>query len=87
MTNYDSTTLKEAHEASIRNKESVLGSSICGCFSCMETFPPSEAAFYVEADGQETALCPFCDMDAVIGDASGFPVTKEFLKRMNKAWF
>jgi hypothetical protein len=38
-------------------------------------------------DAADTALCPHCGIDAVIGDASGFPITKEFLSEMCQAWF
>lgn len=79
--------LKKAHQASFKNKESILQSKICGCFSCMKTFPPSEATFRPEMDGQETAWCPYCDTDAVLGEASGYPITKEFLEKMNEDWF
>ena len=78
--------LKAAHEASFKNKESILRSKVCGCFSCLETFPASEAYFVKETDGQETACCPYCDMDAVLGDASGYPTTQEFLKAMQDEW-
>jgi len=37
-------------------------------------------------DGQ-TALCPKCEIDSVIGTASGFPITHEFLMRMHEHWF
>ena len=33
------------------------------------------------------ALCPACGIDSVLGSASGFPVTPEFLGRMNACWF
>ena len=38
-------------------------------------------------DGGKTAICPKCDMDSVIGESSGFPITKEFLGAMYKKWF
>ncbi len=38
-------------------------------------------------DEPPTAECPFCHTDSVIGDASGFPITKDFLKKMKKRWF
>lgn len=79
--------LKKAHQASFKNKESILRSKMCGCFSCKKIFPASEAEFMAESDGQETAWCPYCDIDAVLGDASGFPITDEFLEEMNDAWF
>ena len=34
-----------------------------------------------------TALCPMCHIDAVIGDASGFPIEVSFLTAMHRRWF
>ena len=79
---------KQAHDCSIRNKEQLEKSEKCGCFNCGEIFPPSEITDYVsDGDGEPTALCPYCHIDSVIGDASGFPITPRFLKDMNKRWF
>lgn len=78
--------LKAAHEASFKNKESILRSEICGCFSCQKTFASGEVTFRKEKDGQETAWCPYCDMDAVLGNASGYPITQDFLKAMQDEW-
>ena len=77
---------KQAHDCSIRNKEQLAKSKKCGCFNCGEIFPPSEITDYV-SDGEPTALCPYCHIDSVIGDASGFPITPKFLRDMNKRWF
>lgn len=79
--------LKKAHQASFKNKESILQSKVCGCFSCLNTFSPSEATFHPEMDGQETAWCPYCGIDAVLGDATGYPITPAFLERMREEWF
>jgi hypothetical protein len=52
----------------------------------MAVFAPSEITEWVdhwEGVGQ-TALCPRCGIDSVIGSESGYPLTKEFLERM--AW-
>ena len=38
-------------------------------------------------DKRGTAICPKCNIDSVIGESSGFPITKEFLIAMNKRWF
>ena len=38
-------------------------------------------------DEDDTALCPKCGIDSVIGSGSGYPVTRELLERMNKHWF
>jgi len=38
-------------------------------------------------DEQLTAFCPYCGTDSVIGDSSGYPITKEFLEKMKEHWF
>lgn len=77
---------RQAHDCSIRNKQQLEQSKICGCFSCCEIFPPSEITDYI-SDEEPTAECPYCHIDAVIGDASGFPITEEFLRKMMYRWF
>ena len=58
----------------------------CGCFSCGIIFHPYEIEEWIE-DDKGTAICPNCLIDAVIGESSGFPITKEFLKEMNDFWY
>ena len=77
---------RQAHDCSFSNKEQIEKSEKCGCFFCGEIFSPSEITDYLP-DEPPTAECPFCHTDSVIGDASGFPITKEFLKKMKKRWF
>jgi hypothetical protein len=38
-------------------------------------------------DEDNTALCPFCGIDSVIGSGSHFPITREFLEQMKAYWF
>ena len=82
----DELQLKLAHDASFRNREQIERSKQCGCFSCCRIFPASEVTDYVSPE-EPTAVCPYCHIDSVIGDASDYPVTEEFLKEMNKRWF
>ena len=77
---------RQAHDCSFSNKEQIEKSEKCGCFFCCEIFSPSEITDYLP-DEPPTAECPFCYTDSVIGDASGFPITKDFLKKMKKRWF
>ena len=77
---------KQAHDGSIRNKELLQKSEKCGCFNCGRIFLPSEITDYV-SDEEPTALCPYCHIDSVIGDAVGVTITPKFLKAMNKKWF
>lgn len=75
-----------AHEYCTNNKESLRGDSVCGCFYCLEIYSPTEITEWIE-DTKGTALCPYCGIDSVIGESSGYPITKEFLGEMQKHWF
>ncbi len=74
-----------AHKHSFKNRDEVMRSDLCGCFYCLSTFRPDEIVNWTD-DGQ-TAICPRCPVDSVIGSASGCPLEKEFLKKMNDHWF
>ncbi len=79
-----------APKRSIRHREEVMRSEICGCFFCLATFPPVEIDRWIDNEGHlvgQKAMCPRCHIDSVIGSASGFPITKEFLLQMNAHWF
>lgn len=76
----------KAHEHSIYNKTELEASEKCGCFYCLSIFSPSEINEYIDEEPDETAICPFCFVDSVIGDRSGYPITEEFLKRMKQCW-
>ena len=75
----------KAHDRPIRHRDEILRSERCGCFRCCETFRPRGVWEWID-DGQ-TAMCPYCGTDAVIGSASGYPLTHEFLGRMASVWF
>ena len=80
------TDLLRSHRHSSRHRAEVLASRECGCFHCVRTFPPSGIREWI--DGGETALCPECGIDAVIGSESGCPVgDPRFLRRMYEFWF
>lgn len=77
-----------AHEHSYRHRDEVLKSERCGCFYCIEIFQPSEIRNWIdEYDPGRTAQCLRCGLDSVIGSASGYPITPEFLQAMNNVWF
>ena len=77
---------QKAHDCSFRNKEQIEKSEKCGCFFCGKIFSPTEITSYISTD-EPTAECPYCYTDSVIGDASGFPITPQFLRNMKKRWF
>jgi hypothetical protein len=83
------TDVRAAHDHSSDHRTEVLASRLCGCFYCGAIYPPSEIMDWVDPPGEtgKTALCAKCGIDSVIGDLSGFPITHEFLERMNRYWF
>jgi len=59
-----------------------------GVFYCLETFAPSEISTWVpESGGGETAVCPRCQIDSVIGSASGVNMSDDFFAEMAGYWF
>jgi hypothetical protein len=74
-----------AHEHSSQHRREVLTSENCGCSYCEETFTPSEIGEWIDED--QTAMCPRCGIDSVIGSASGISLTPEFLHEMHQHWF
>ena len=74
-----------AHAYCINHRGEIEASQICGCFYCLEAFPPIEIKEWV--DRGATALCPRCGIDAVIGSASGLLLSSNFLDQMHVRWF
>lgn len=81
--------LEAAYRRASGHRTEILESLVCGCFFCGGEFEPNEIGEWVgeEGGGGDTALCPHCGNDAVIGSASGLPITAEFLGDMHTYWF
>ncbi|GAB5562819.1 MAG: hypothetical protein SynsKO_44660 [Synoicihabitans sp.] len=82
--------LRIAHQSSSGHRKQIQESELCGCYYCQSTFPPSVIEEWVDEDEFEvgqTAVCPKCGIDSVIGSKAGFPLNPEFLGNMNKHWF
>lgn len=74
------------HEATTHNRVHIEASQQCGCYACERIFAASE----VTADcycGDDTVCCPYCGIDSVLGDASGYPITNEYLHKLHHKWF
>ena len=78
-----------AHKHSFKSRKEIEQSVLCGCFKCLAIFSLSKIDdWWDEVDGiPQTPVCPKCGIDSVIGDKSGYPITKEFLKKMKKHYF
>lgn len=77
----------EAHEGTYANEAVLKQSRLCGCYYCGAMFVPGMIKDWIDdVCDPGTAICPYCGHDTVIGDKSGFSVTKEFLKKMHDYW-
>jgi hypothetical protein len=79
--------LVQAHKRCLHHRGEIARSKLCGCFHCLRIFEAGDLGAQSWVDDDDTATCPFCSIDAVIGDASGFPVNAAFLNRMHQRWF
>ena len=69
--------LLAAHRHLFNNWNEIEASSICGCCNCIQTFHPDEIVVWTglnmsnfddpEAVHKQTAICPRCGSESVIG--------------------
>ena len=79
-----------AHVHSIFHYEEIAQSVFCGCFYCLRVFTREEIVEWTDEDSSKgkTALCSYCNIDSVLGDKSGLPISdKGFLEEMHSYWF
>jgi hypothetical protein len=72
------------HRHTRANRMELEASEVCGCIACERIYFPSEVVGWVEG---ETAVCPHCGVDAVVGSASGIPIMPGVLRRAHERWF
>lgn len=77
--------IHEAHEHSIRNRSGLQESEEAACYHCRALFKSSEVTEFT--DNGETALCPFCGIDAVLPATSGYPLNYMTLRALHQYWF
>ena len=89
--------LLAAYRYTTNNYAQIEASTTCGCCHCVQIFKPADIVGWTgltveniedpKAIAAQTAMCPHCGSDAVLGDGCGFPINANFLARMNEAWF
>ena len=80
--------LEAAHKHSLCNlRKLVTVPQKCGCFYCCSIFDSSEIKDWTYDIPEYTALCPYCEIDSVIGEKSGYPITEVFMEEMHDYWF
>lgn len=87
---FSKNNLKRAHGHSIFHRDELVRSEASGCFHCLAIFAPTDVNEWTDTSKEKqkwTAMCPHCGIDAVLGDASGYPIEVDFLRAMQKRWF
>jgi len=89
--------LMAAYRHTTHNRAEIEASSTCGCCQCLQVFPSDEVVAWAGLDfsqldqpdtaDADTAVCPRCGGEAVMGDRAGFQLTPQYLGQMNEAWF
>jgi hypothetical protein len=57
----------------------------CACYFCFKQFAFSTIKTWV--DGNQTALCPHCGLDAVLGAGSDGRTDDKFLRKLHQHYF
>lgn len=79
------TGINDLPKLALKNRQAINQSKNAGCFHCLKLFPIEEIKLYTDND--QTAICPYCNTDCVIGDYCGWQITNESLKIANKFWY
>lgn len=77
--------LAAAHKHASQHRVELEASTRCGCFFCFRTFSPVSIKAWIDAS--QTALCPACGVDSVIGSASSHRIDEAFLRKMHGQFF
>ena len=77
----DSTRYASALKHASNHRAELDLSAHCGCFSCFRRFVTADIRAWIDKD--QTALCPRCGIDSVIGAAAGFTLDDRFLRSLS----
>lgn len=72
----------KAHKRSINNKPELESGKKCGCFHCLAIFNSLEITNWL-ADKTGTAICPYCNMDTIVGESEDLNINEKLLKEMH----
>lgn len=75
------------HQHVFENRLELEESEVCGCIHCERIYSPTEIRNWIADSRGETAECPYCGIDAVVGSASGIPITPGVLARAHARSF
>jgi hypothetical protein len=77
--------IRMAPKLAMHNKSVLANVTECACYHCRKVFVPGEIQEWTDKD--DTAVCPYCFIDAVIPVYSAEEKDDEFLVKLNEYWF
>ena len=75
---------KMLHARSMNNRGALPDSRDCGCFFCIKLFSSHKITDWIN---EETARCPFCNVDSVILESYDYELDEVLLLAMKEYWF
>lgn len=69
----------------MKNRHLVEQSTKAGCYCCLKIFDVKEIKDYTDDD--KTVICPYCEVDSVVGNMCGFTLDEAILKKAHQFWF
>ena len=77
--------ISEIYRYTSQHRALLQQSERCGCFYCLQIFTYSEIEDW--CDDEQTAMCPHCGIDAVLGSAAVEEFSPELLQVMQAVYF
>ena len=77
--------IRMAPKLAINNKTNLKLANECACYYCLKSFNYENVKEWV--DNNDTAICPFCSVDAVVPIYEEKDGDIEFLSKIRKYWF
>ena len=85
---YSHDFLSRAHALAFENREALMQSTTFACFYCLKIFAQTDIVEWIDDKAANTAMCPFCGIEAVIVGKSELPINDlGFLKQMYRRYF
>lgn len=75
-----------APRVAMHNKSELEKVNECACYHCLRIFNPKEIIEYTDRNS-DTAVCPHCDVDAILPVYSDDDKDLETLSKIHKYWF
>ena len=86
ITNLNESNILDAHNHCYDNMELLFAKQKCVCIYCWKSFESSDIIRWYDSK-HGTAECPYCGIDTVIGEISGYELDNKFIETMYNYYF